>query len=118
METNTAELANHSHEDTTMAAWLPILKTALPYLTTIVTAVPALNARKDGEHIAELEQAVRDNTESTKTLSEQLQRAIRAIEAGAASAERRIHRAQTLSGIATAIAAVALCVAIVAVWHR
>jgi hypothetical protein len=102
-----------------MAAWLPILKTVLPYLTTIVTAaVPAFNARKDNEQIAELQQAVRHNAESIKVLAEQMQRTIQAIEAGVMSSERAVRRARLVSVLSLVVAAVSLGVALVIVWGR
>lgn len=102
-----------------MAAWLPVLKTVLPYLTTIVTAaVPAFTAKKDDERIAELQAAVKRNAESVKVLAEQMQRTVQAIEAGAASAERALRHAQLLSAAAVAVAVVALCVAFALWWAR
>ena len=102
-----------------MAPWLSVLNTVLPYLTTIVTAtVPAFTAKKDNEQIAELQAAVRHNAESIKLLAEQMQRTVQAIEAGAASAERAMHRAQRLSAAALAIAVLALGIAVAAAWSR
>lgn len=102
-----------------MAAWLPLLKTVLPYLTTIVTAaVPAFTARKDNEQIAELQQAVRQNAESIKVLAEQLQRTIHAIEAGAVAADRARKQARTLGIVALIISLVALGVALAALLAR
>ena len=108
-----------------MAAWLPVLKTVLPYLTTVVTAaVPAFTARKDdgksnhlvAQQIAELQTAVRGNAESVKILAEQLQRTIQAIEAGAVSAERRVRRAFVVSVISLGVAVVALAAVLAVLW--
>jgi hypothetical protein len=99
--------------------WLPVLNTVLPYLTTIVTAaVPHFTGRKDGEQIAELQEAVKRNAESVKVLAEQMQRTIHAIEAGAASAERAIKQARMISAVALVIAAASLCTALIALWLR
>lgn len=106
-----------------MPAWLPILKTVLPYLTTIVTAaVPAFTARRENdkstslvaEQIAELQDAVSRNAESVRVLAEQMQRTIEAIETAALSSERAIKRTTAIS-IAALIIAVAALIAVLAV---
>lgn len=108
-----------------MPAWLPILKTVLPYLTTIVTAaVPAFTARRENgkssnlvaEQIAELQDAVRRNAESVRVLAEQMQRTIEAIETAALSNERAIRRTMIASLAALVIAVVALAAALTALW--
>ena len=102
-----------------MAGWLPVLKTVLPYLTTIVTStIPAFTAKKDNERIAELQQAAKHNAESVRVLAEQMQRTVEAIEAGAASAERALKRAQRLSVIALIVSTVALFLVFAALWAR
>lgn len=98
-----------------MAAWLPLLKTVLPYLTAIITAaVPAFTAKKDNEQIAELQQAVRQNAESIKVLAEQMQRTIRAIEAGAVSGDRSQKHARAISIIALVVSLAALGIGLLA----
>jgi hypothetical protein len=102
-----------------MPSWLPVLKTVLPYLTTIVTsAIPAFTAKKDNERIAELQQAARHNAESVKLLAEQMQRALQAIESGAVSTERALRRAQRLSIVALIVAVIALGAAFAVLWGR
>jgi len=101
-----------------MAAWLPVMKTVLPYLTTIVTsAIPAFTAKKDDERIAELQKAVKHNAESVRVLAEQMQRTVQAIEVGAASAERALASARRLGIVALVAAAVSLCAAAAALWR-
>lgn len=106
-----------------MAAWLPILNTVLPYLTTIVTAaVPVFTARKENdksaalvaEQIAELQSAVTKNAESVRVLAEQMQRTIEAIETAALSNERAVRTATLVGIVGLVTAVVALGVAIVA----
>ncbi|HEX9812041.1 MAG TPA: hypothetical protein VGA88_08145 [Burkholderiales bacterium] len=100
-----------------MAAWLPVLKTVLPYVTTIVTsALPVFTAKKDNERIAELQNAVKHNAESVRVLAEQLQRTVQAIEAGAASAERAVKRARRVSVVSLIVATAALLVVIASMW--
>ena len=110
-----------------MAAWLPVLKAVLPYLTTIVTAtVPAFTQRKDdgrsaalvGQQISELQEAVRHNAESVKLLAEQLQRTIQAIEAGAVANERAQKRTTAAAVAALVVAGVALAIALAAILTR
>lgn len=108
-----------------MPAWLPILKTVLPYLTTIVTAaVPAFTARRENgkstnlvaEQIAELQDAVSRNAESVRVLAEQMQRTIEAIETAALSSERAIRKTMVVSMAALAIAVAALGTVLMALW--
>ncbi len=100
-----------------MAAWLPVLKTVLPYVTSIVTtAVPAFTAKKDNERIVELQEAVKHNAESVRVLAEQLQRTVQAIEKGAVSTERTLKRAQRVSIASLAIAAAALLSVVAVNW--
>lgn len=102
-----------------MAAWIPVLKTVLPYLTTLVTAtVPVFQARKDDEKIAELQDATKHNAESIKLLAEQMQRAIQAIETGAAAADRLHRRALALSFAALLIAVLSLLTVFVFIWSH
>lgn len=102
-----------------MADWIPILKTVLPYLTSVVTAaVPAFQARKDEEKIAELQAAAMQNAHSVKVLAEQFQRAIEAIEAGARANERMIRQVRLVSLLALITALVSLIGLTAAIWLR
>lgn len=110
-----------------MAAWLPVLKTVLPYVTSIVTtAVPAFTQRRDdgrsaalvGQQIAELQDAVRHNAESVKLLAQQLQRTIEAIEAGAVANQRALKRTTGAAIVALVAAGIALAIALAAVLTR
>jgi len=88
-----------------MPLWIPILKAALPYVTTIVTsAMPVFTARKEQEkandlvsrQIAELQDAVTANAASVKLLAEQLQRTLSAVEQGAGSLEQKLQESREL----------------------
>lgn len=105
-----------------MPAWLPVLNTVLPYLTTIVTAaMPVFTARRDNgrsanvvaEQIAELQGAVTQNAESVRVLAEQMQRAIVAIETAALSNRRAARLALLTSAASFVIAAGALVLVLV-----
>lgn len=77
-----------------MAAWLPVLKAALPYVSNIVAAaVPVFTARRGQDsaggdlvarQIAELQEAVTGNAETVKGLAAQLEQALSAIANGEA----------------------------------
>lgn len=92
-----------------MAAWLPILKATLPYITQIVTsAIPAFTSKpsptKSAEpvptQIAELQSAVTHNAESVKALALQLKDTLEGIDAGAAHLEQDIRSLRRLVWIA------------------
>src|SRR5690606_21210572 len=102
------------------AAWLPVLKMALPYIASVAsTAIPAFTQRGDSEkslelinqQIGELQQAAASNAESVKLLAEQMQQTVSAIEAGAEASQRALLRAQLLSGgaLLVSLAALGLC---------
>jgi len=106
-----------------MAAWLPALKAVLPYVTNIVTAaIPAFTARKGqdrsaevtAQQIAELQGAATHNAESVKVLAAQLQRTVTAVEQGAVDADRALRRLRLLAAASLLAAALALCVALIA----
>ncbi len=100
-------------------AWLSVLKTAMPYLTTIVTAaVPAFQAKKDNEQILELQEVTRRNAESIRVLAEQLQRTITTLANGTDPIEQALKRARTLALISLLVALIALGVALTAVLAR
>jgi hypothetical protein len=82
-----------------MAAWLPVLKTALPYVSNIVAAaLPVFTSRKEhdvsadlvAQQIAELQEAVRGNAEAVKGLAAQVEQTITALDAGEADLAQRL----------------------------
>ena len=90
-----------------MAAWLPILKTALPYVSSIVSAaLPVFTSRKEQDasaelvsrQISELQEAARGNAETLKGLAAQVEKTITALDAGEADL------AQRLAGLQEALA--------------
>jgi hypothetical protein len=98
-----------------MTPWLPVLKTVLPLLTSVVTAtIPAFTAKRDNDRFTELQDAVTHNAASVKVLAEQMQRTVQAIEAGALAAERAVKQSRRLSVLALVVAALALFVGIAA----
>ena len=110
-----------------MAAFLPALKIALPYITQIVTAaVPMFTSRPTGgkqdeivpQQIRELQDAVTHNAESVKGLASQWQGTIESIDAAAGRMQREIVVLRRLVYGSTAIAIVATLLALVAVTGR
>lgn len=79
-----------------MAAWLPLLKAALPYVTDIISAaLPVFTQNRANkaagivdQQIAELQASVTHNAESVKALALQLERTIVAVDSGAVSIEQ------------------------------
>lgn len=107
-----------------MAAWLPVLKASLPYLTKIVAAaIPAFTARSAAEkadevvprQIAELQAAVTGNAESIKALAAQLKQTIEGIDPGVGKLQQEMARLRRVAFVAVVVAAAALGTALWAV---
>lgn len=99
-----------------MAAWLPLLKASIPYITQIVsTAVPAFTSKSAKgnlddvipKQIAELQAAATGNAEAVKTLATQLQEAINGIDAGAARLQQELVVLRRLSLLALVLSVLA-----------
>ncbi|MDO9227630.1 MAG: hypothetical protein Q8M09_10050 [Pseudomonadota bacterium] len=82
-----------------MAAWLPVLKAALPYVSNIVAAaLPVFTSRRGqdatgdlvGRQIAELQAAVTSNAETMKGLAAQLEQTLSAIATGETDQTQRL----------------------------
>lgn len=110
-----------------MAAFLPALKIALPYITQIVTATlpmftsrPA-NAKSDEvvpQQVRELQAAVTHNAESVKGLATQWKDTMEGIDAAAARLQKEIVGLRRLAYCSTAIAVLACVLALFAVVGR
>ena len=90
-----------------MAAWLPVLKAALPYVSNIVAAaLPVFTARRGPDasaelvsrQIAELQDAVTHNAEAVKGLAAQVEKTITALDGGEAELARRLAALQETLG--------------------
>lgn len=82
-----------------MAAWLPILKAALPYVGNIVAAaLPVFTRRQDASaelvsrQIAELQEAVTGNAEAVKVLAAQVEKTLTALAAGESELAQRLRQ--------------------------
>ena len=103
-----------------MAAWLPVLKAALPYVAQIVTAaIPAFTSKSDAsktdpvasKQIEELQLAATKNAESIQVLAENLQQTIQGIETAAIGLEKQVTLFKAMLFISSIISVVALAMA-------
>lgn len=114
-----------------MAAWLvPAVQAILPLVGQIVSsALPVFTTRKPDapvpdstsvlqQQITELQDAASQNAVHVKELAGQLQKTVTALEQAAVLAESRFRRLMLLAGAAGALAALALGVALVALFVR
>lgn len=106
-----------------MPAWLiPVLKSVLPYVGTIVSAAAPVFTRKDADaaanqtliqqQISELQSAASANDAHIKALAIQMQNTVEALEQGAALAERRHQRAMVFCVLAMTISLLSLGIAL------
>ncbi|MDH3511898.1 MAG: DUF1664 domain-containing protein [Gammaproteobacteria bacterium] len=104
-----------------MAAWLPVLKASLPYITQIVTAaLPMFTSKRGGadaaelvpQQIEELQVAVIHNAEAVKELATQLQNTIENLGSGAAELQSEMRRLRRLTVLALTFSVIGLCLAI------
>lgn len=104
-----------------MAAFLPALKVALPYITQIVTATLPMFTAKSAEgkadeiipkQIRELQSAVTQNAESVKGLALQLKETIEGIDAAAAKLQQQVVFLKRLAVFSVTVAVVAVGVAV------
>lgn len=107
-----------------MAAWLPVIKASLPYVTQIVTAaIPAFTSKPTNappdeivpQQIEELQAAVTHNAEAVKGLAMRLQETIEALDQSAVRLEAELARHRRMTMLAIAAATVSAVVAITAI---
>ncbi|HBE74224.1 MAG TPA: hypothetical protein DDW31_09125 [candidate division Zixibacteria bacterium] len=96
-----------------MAAWLPLIKVILYYVAPIVqAAIPAFTKKKNDKadplvalQISELQEAVKTNSEFTKSLA-------KAIEEAAQAYGNEMRRARLIAVVAIAMAVLSLTFAV------
>ena len=107
-----------------MAAWLPILKTALPYVVQVLSlAIPAFTSKTGDtkklefipEQILELQSAATQNAESVKILAEQLKSTIEGVDVAAIKLQQELKLLRYQCRIANLIAIVSFFCAVWAV---
>jgi hypothetical protein len=103
-----------------MPAWLiPVLKSVLPYVGTIVSAAAPVFTKKSADaaanqsilqqqQITELQAAASKNDEHIKALAIQMQNAVEALENGASLADKRHQRIMVLCISAIVISVISL----------
>lgn len=105
-----------------MAAWIPILKASLPFLTQIVaTTLPAFTSKPDAskadpvtvKQIAELQKAATQNAETIRVLAEKLQQTIEGVDQAAAELQKQNSRLKNALILSTTMAIIALFIAVV-----
>ena len=93
-----------------MAAWLPIVKSAIPVIAQIVNIATPMLTKKSGntdrealtaQQIEELQTVVTQNSESVKELAAQVKTTFEGLESAAVDLQKRLDRQQKLSLIAT-----------------
>jgi hypothetical protein len=107
-----------------MPAWLlPVLKSVLPYVGTIVSAAAPVFTKKSADaaanqtilqqqQITELQAAASANDAHIKALATQMQNTVEALEKGATLADKRHLRIMVLSISATMISLASLGIAL------
>ncbi|MDH5392440.1 MAG: hypothetical protein OEY11_04540 [Gammaproteobacteria bacterium] len=107
-----------------MAAWIPLIKTALPYVVQVVSiAIPAFTSKADDnknseiihKQISELQSAVTQNAESVKILAEQLKGTIEGIDTAALKIQQEVALLKRLCLLAIIIASVSVVFALASV---
>ncbi|MBU0688737.1 MAG: hypothetical protein KJ850_10425 [Gammaproteobacteria bacterium] len=103
-----------------MAAWLiPVIKTILPHVGTIISAAAPVFTRKSGDaatlqqQVTELQSAASANDANIKNLAEQMQIAIEALEKGTKLAQRAYRHAMLLGIAAFIISLTALSMVLI-----
>ncbi len=98
-----------------MPAWIPIVKTALPYIAQILSvAIPAFTRKPDSKatddvipkQIAELQNAATQNAESIQALAVQMQETVQSIDRGAVALQKEISYLKRLVWVAVFLAVI------------
>ncbi|MFC5473663.1 hypothetical protein [Paraherbaspirillum soli] len=111
-----------------MAAWLPVAKAILPYVSDIIAvAVPVFTRRKGAseeskiqilqQQVIELQGASLQNISDIKALAEQLKTALPLLEQEVLTVDAKLRRANVLCGVAVGVAVLALAVASIALFR-
>jgi predicted nucleotide-binding protein (sugar kinase/HSP70/actin superfamily) len=100
-----------------MAAWLPIIKAAIPHLAQVVTvALPMFTSRSENadrdaliaRQINELQEAATQNAESVKELATQLQSTFEGLESAATDLQRQLKRQKQLTVVMLILSTIAI----------
>jgi predicted nucleotide-binding protein (sugar kinase/HSP70/actin superfamily) len=100
-----------------MAAWLPVIKAAIPHLAQVVTvALPMFTSRSENadrdaliaRQINELQEAATQNAESVKELATQLQSTFEGLESAATDLQRQLKRQKQLTVVMLILSTIAI----------
>ncbi len=100
-----------------MAAWLPIVKTAIPIIAEIVTVARPMFTKNAPEgdrdpltrkQIEELQAAATQNSQSVVQLAEQVEKTFEAMEAAALDLQKDLQRQRRLTLLALTVGLVGL----------
>jgi hypothetical protein len=106
-----------------MAAWLPVVKAALPHIATIVTAALPIFTSKAGDternaltakQIEELQAAATRNAESVRELAAQVKITFESLEDAASIVEQqlKIQKRIAASAMTTSVISLGACIAL------
>ena len=107
-----------------MAAWIPVVKSAMPYVVQVLSiAIPAFTSRSANreaddivpEQIAELQTAATQNAESVKILAEQLKGSMEGVDTAAVKLQQELVLLRKLSIIAIVVSVVSVIIAVLAI---
>ncbi len=110
-----------------MAAWLPVIKASLPYVTQVITAaIPAFTSKSASaqpnelfpKQIAELQSAATRNAESVKALATQLKGTIEGIDSAANKLQQELKDLRRLVMISLFVGAGGLSAALWTIFSR
>ena len=100
-----------------MAAWLPIIKAAIPHLAQIVTvALPMFTSRSENadrdaliaRQINELQEAATQNAESVKELASQLKGTFEGLESAGSNLQKQLKRQKQLTVVTLILSGTAI----------
>ena len=100
-----------------MAAWLPIIKAAIPHIAQIVTvSLPIFTARSENTNrealvdrqIQELQNAATQNAESVRELAVQLKTTFESLESAGADLQKQLARQQQIILVVLVMSALAI----------
>jgi len=95
-----------------MSSWIPLIKTAIPYVVQVLSiAIPAFTSRSSQkeaadivpEQITELQEAATQNSESIKVLAEQLKGTLEGVDSAAIKLQQELRYTRRLSVFAVII---------------
>jgi hypothetical protein len=97
-----------------MPAWIPFIKVALPYLTPILSALPALTRKRSDRADAVVNQQISELQEAVKTNDERISALARSLEAAMVASAREIAQTRLIAMVSMCVALVCVAIAVLA----